>query len=111
MPCRRATSVGEAPGARLSAAIDCFCSTDHRRLGSARVTNSMPGLRPLLNALVRALAVSASGSVTRAALSMTQDQHIRARLHHVGLSQRLLGCCRCWSSNDRTATGYADLAG
>ena len=59
-----------------------------RRRGSARVINSMLGLPPLLN-VPRALAVSASGSVTRAALSMTQDQRIRVRPPHLGLTRRL----------------------
>lgn len=31
---RRATAVGDTPGWRLSAAIACFCSRDHRRRGS-----------------------------------------------------------------------------
>jgi hypothetical protein len=62
-------------------------TNDRSPPGSARVINSM--LPTLLNVLVRALAVSASGSVTRAAPSMTQDQRIRVRLHHLGLTRRL----------------------
>jgi hypothetical protein len=52
MPYWRATSVGDAPGARLCAAIVCFCSIVHRRRRSPRVINSIRGLRALLRLLV-----------------------------------------------------------
>jgi hypothetical protein len=39
MPCSRAMSVGDAPGARLCAAIVCFCSIVQRRRRSPRGIN------------------------------------------------------------------------
>jgi hypothetical protein len=84
MPCWRATALGEAPGARLSNAIDCFCSVDQRRRGSPRVISSMLVLRSLLRALLGVLVGRASGSVMVRSVSMTRDQHIRLPFRHVG---------------------------
>jgi hypothetical protein len=44
----RATSLGEAPGAKLCAAIACFSSAVQRRRRSPRVINSIRALRALL---------------------------------------------------------------
>jgi hypothetical protein len=43
MACLRATSVGVVSGLKLSAAISCFCSIDHRRRSSPRLISSTRG--------------------------------------------------------------------
>jgi hypothetical protein len=88
IPCRSYPNRHDPPDL-WSSLLATRLTNDRSPPGSARVINSMLGLPTLLNVLVRALAVSASGSVTRAALSMTQDQRIRVRPHHLGLTRRL----------------------
>jgi hypothetical protein len=81
MPYRRATAVGDTPDWKLSAAIACFCSRDHRHHGSPRVINSIRELPPLVRLLVRVV----SGV---ALVSMIQRQHICGRNRYVGPGQR-----------------------
>src|SRR3954452_13358082 len=62
MPCSRATSVGDAPGARLWAAIVCFCSVVQRRRRSPRGIKSIRRVGALLRLVVCALSVDAAVS-------------------------------------------------
>src|SRR3954447_15269131 len=60
MPCSRATSVGDAPGARLWAAIVCFCSVGQRRRRAPRGIKSTRRVGALLRLVVCALSVDAA---------------------------------------------------
>jgi hypothetical protein len=66
------TSVGEAPGERLCAAIVCFCSVVHRRRRSPRVINSIRDIAALLRLLK---------GINRCTRSLRPD---RRGLHHRG---------------------------
>src|SRR3954466_7913854 len=90
MPCSRATSVGDAPGARLWAAIVCFCSVVQRRRRSPRGIKSIRRVGALLRLVVCALSVDAAVSAAVRAVSMEGVQHTQPWGSHVGAAQRLL---------------------
>src|SRR4051795_7385907 len=90
MPCSRATSVGDAPGARLWAAIVCFCSVVQRRRRSPRGIKSIRRVGALLRLVVCALSVDAAVSAGVRSVSMEGVQHTQPWGSHVGAAQRLL---------------------
>src|SRR3954447_9676664 len=89
MPCSRATSVGDAPGARLWAAIVCFCSVVQRRRRSPRGIKSIRRVGALLRLVVCALSVDAAVSAGVRSVSMEGGQHTQPWESHVGAAQRL----------------------
>src|SRR3954452_22063278 len=89
MPCSRATSVGDAPGARLWAAIVCFCSVVQRRRRSPRGIKSIRRDGALLRLVVCALSVDAAVSAGGRSVSMEGGQHTQPWGSHVGAAQRL----------------------
>src|SRR3954452_22550147 len=93
MPCSRATSVGDAPGARLWAAIVCFCSVVQRRRRSPRGIKSIQRVGALLRLVVWRLSVDAPVWAGVRSVTMEGDQHTQPWESHVGSAQRLLlGC-------------------
>src|SRR5580693_2168579 len=90
MPCSRAMFVGDAPGARLCAAIVCFCSVVHRRRRSPRGLKSTRRAGALLRLVVCALSVDAAVSAEVVSVSMRGVQHTQPRESHVAAAQRLL---------------------
>src|SRR3954465_15090212 len=89
MPCSRATSVGDAPGARLWAAIVCFCSVVQRRRRSPRGIKSIRRVGALLRLVVCALSVDAAVSAGVSSASLEGAQHTQPWGSHVGAAQRL----------------------
>src|SRR3954452_18100345 len=89
MPCSRATSVGDAPGARLWAAIVCFCSVVQRRRRLPRGIKSIRRVGALLRLVVCALSVDAAVSAGVRSVSMEGVQHTQPWESHVGAAQRL----------------------
>src|ERR1700753_3060263 len=73
MPCSRATFVGDAPGARLCAAIVCFCSVVQRRRRSPRGIKSIRRFGALLRLVVCALSVETAVSAGVASVSIAGD--------------------------------------
>src|SRR3954454_4482496 len=90
MPGSRATSVGDAPGARLWAAIVCFCSVVQRRRRSPRGIKSTRRVGALLRLVVCALSVDAAVPAGVAFVSIGGVNHTQPRKSHVGAAQRLL---------------------
>ena len=93
MPCSRATSVGDTPGARLCAAIVCFCSIVQRRRRSPRGIKSTRRIGALLRLVVCALSVDAAVSAGVASVSIGGVNHTQPRESHVGATQRLRNAC------------------
>src|SRR5208283_362439 len=77
MPCSRAMFVGDAPGARLCAAIVCFCSVVQRRRRSPRGIKSTRRVGAFLRLVVCALSVDAAVSAGVAFVSIA---HLRQDL-------------------------------
>src|SRR5664279_4451629 len=90
MPCKRAMFVGDAPGARLWAAIVCFCSVVQRRRRSPRGIKSIRRVGALLRLVVWALSVDAAVSAWVRSVSIGGVKHAQPRESHVGAAQRLL---------------------
>src|SRR4051794_13732892 len=108
MPCSRATSVGDAPGARLWAAIICFCSVVQRRRRSPRAIKSIRRVGALLRLVVCALSVDAAVSAGVRSVSMEGAQHTQPWRSHVGAAQRLLpggGFEQCYNAQAAMAAG------
>src|SRR5208337_4644774 len=89
MPCSRAMFVGDAPGARLCAAIVCFCSVVQRRRRSPRGIKSTRRVGAFLRLVVGALSVDAAVSAGVAFVSIGGVNHTQPRESHVGATQRL----------------------
>ena len=89
MPCSRAMFVGDAPGAKLCAAIVCFCSVVQRRRRSPRGIKSIRRVGALLRLVVCALSVDAVVPAGVASVSIGGVKHTQPWKSHVGAAQRL----------------------